>query len=53
MIRELSSDTQFVLITHNRTTMEVADVLYGITTQEPGVSTVVAVRLDPGRPLET
>jgi chromosome segregation protein len=45
MLRQLSTDTQFVVITHNRTTMEVADVLYGVTMQEPGVSAVVSVQL--------
>ncbi len=46
MLRELSTETQFIVITHNRTTMEVADVLHGVTMQDPGVSTTVAVRLD-------
>lgn len=46
MLRELSAETQFIVITHNRTTMEVADVLHGVTMQDPGVSTTVAVRLD-------
>ncbi len=46
MLREMSAETQFVVITHNRTTMEVADVLYGVTMQKPGVSSVVSVRMD-------
>ena len=46
MLRELAAETQFVVITHNRTTMEVADVLYGVTMQEPGASAVVSVALD-------
>ena len=46
MLRELSTRTQFVVITHNRTTMEVADVLYGVTMQEAGASSLVAVELD-------
>jgi len=46
MLRELATDTQFVVITHNRTTMEVADFLYGVTMQKAGVSSVVSVRLD-------
>ena len=45
MLRQLAADTQFVVITHNRTTMEVADVLYGVTMQEPGASAVVSVQL--------
>lgn len=46
MLGELSTGTQFLVITHNRTTMEVADVLYGVTMQTPGVSSVVAVSME-------
>ena len=42
----MSADTQFIVITHNRTTMEVADILYGVTMQTPGVSSVVSVQLE-------
>ncbi len=45
MIRELSRDTQFVVITHNRTTMEAADNLYGITMEEPGASKTISLQL--------
>jgi chromosome segregation protein len=47
MVREMSRHSQFILITHNKRTMEVAETLYGITMEEPGVSKVVSVRL-PG-----
>ena len=43
LIRELSEDVQFVLITHNKQTMEMADHLLGVTMQEPGVSRLVSV----------
>lgn len=44
MIKKFSSDTQFIVITHNKRTMEAADTLYGVTMEEQGVSKVVAVR---------
>ena len=45
VLRELCSQTQFVVISHNRYTMEAADLLYGVTMEEPGLSRVVSVRL--------
>jgi chromosome segregation protein len=45
LIREMAATSQFVLITHNRRTMEVADTLYGITMEQAGVSKIVSVRL--------
>lgn len=44
MIKRFSADTQFIVITHNKRTMEAADTLYGVTMEEQGVSKVVAVR---------
>ena len=45
MVREMSAVSQFIIITHNKATMQVADTLYGITMEEPGASKVVSVRL--------
>ncbi len=45
MLRELSKGIQFVVITHNRTTMEAADHIYGITMEEPGISKVISMQL--------
>lgn len=44
MIKELSKNTQFVIITHNKTTMEVADYIYGITMEEPGSSKTISLQ---------
>lgn len=45
MIREMSEHSQFILITHNKRTMESAGVLYGVTMQEPGVSKLISVNI--------
>ena len=46
MLREFSKQTQFVVVTHNRATMEAADVLYGITLEEDGSSKVLSLKLE-------
>ena len=48
MLRGMQSETQFILVTHNRKTMEIADRLYGVTMEEPGVSKLISVRLGRG-----
>ena len=44
-LKKLSKDTQFIVITHRRGTMNAADALYGITMQEKGISTLISVDL--------
>ena len=46
MLEEFKGDTQFIVITHNPRTMEGADWIYGVTMQEPGVSSIVGVEFD-------
>lgn len=46
LIKRFSNNTQFLIVTHNKKTMEAADFLYGITQQEEGISKVVSVKLD-------
>ena len=45
MLQELSERTQFIVVTHNRATMEIAQALYGISMDTNGVSTVISLRL--------
>jgi chromosome segregation protein len=45
IVTEMGRESQFLIITHNQRTMEMADCLYGVTMEEPGVSRIVSVRL--------
>ncbi|HVM95475.1 MAG TPA: chromosome segregation protein SMC, partial [Candidatus Acidoferrales bacterium] len=45
LVREMSDYSQFIVITHNKRTMQAASVLYGVTMQEPGVSRVISVAM--------
>jgi chromosome segregation protein len=49
LIRNFSKNTQFLMITHNKRTMEAADTLYGVTMEEAGVSKIVSVKLRDGK----
>lgn len=46
MLKEFSKQTQFIVVTHNRATMEAADVLYGVTLSDDGASKVVSLKLE-------
>ena len=45
-LQELSKDTQFIIITHNRNTVQAADVIYGITMGRDSASQIISLRLD-------
>ena len=45
LLHSLSRETQFLLVTHSKRMMQSADMIYGVTMQEPGVSKVISVRL--------
>jgi len=46
IIEQLSSKSQFIIITHNRATMEKADILYGVTMGDDGASTILSLKLE-------
>jgi chromosome segregation protein len=52
LVKEMSKTSQFILITHNKRTMEMVDTLYGVTMEEPGVSKLVSVRLSEAKAAE-
>ena len=45
-LKKYSSKTQFIVVTHRRGTMEVANILYGVTMQEKGISKLIALNID-------
>ena len=51
LLTQFKESTQFIVITHNPRTMQAADAVYGVTMQEPGVSTIVGVRLGQMEPV--
>ena len=44
-LKDFSQETQFIVVTHNKRTMEAADTMYGVTMEEPGVSKVVSLSM--------
>jgi chromosome segregation protein len=46
MVKEFSAKTQFLIVTHNRRTMEMADILYGVTMEEHGISKIISVKMN-------
>jgi len=47
MLKDFSKRTQFIVVTHNRTTMEAAEILYGVTLAEDGSSKIISLKLEP------
>lgn len=52
VLKTLAEDSQFIIVTHNKRTMEAAGILYGVTMEEPGVSKLLSVRLQETPPHE-
>jgi len=53
MIRSMTDRSQFMLISHHKTTMQSADMLYGVTMETPGISKLVSVQMSDRRKSDT
>jgi chromosome segregation protein len=53
ILRKFSNNTQFIVVTHNKRTMEAASALYGVTMEEEGISKIVTVRFNQGAQVES
>ncbi len=53
LLKEFSKRTQFVMITHNKVSMETGDIIYGVTMQESGISKVISTKFKENRAEET
>jgi chromosome segregation protein len=51
MLRSMTDRSQFILVTHSKITMERADILYGVTMEEPGITKLLSMRLSQARKL--
>jgi chromosome segregation protein len=47
LLGEYAKNTQFIIVTHNKLSMEAAHLLYGVTMEEPGVSKIMSLSMDP------
>ena len=52
IVREMTNQSQFIIITHSKRTMGIVDIMYGVTMQEPGISKIVSVRINDFQPQE-
>jgi chromosome segregation protein len=48
VVKKFSSQSQFIVVTHNKRTMEAGEILHGVTMEEPGVSKLVSVKMGSG-----
>ncbi len=53
LLKEFSKRTQFIMITHNKVSMETGDIMYGVTMQESGVSKILSTKFKENRPEES